>query len=230
VIHRMSDENRTAQPACSSDPDAMFVSGEPAQQHAKMICQGCGVRTKCLADALDNHIEFGVWGGMTERERRVFRNRHPRMPSWRAFLESTRDQDAIAANAALNRAAREGARLRPYVDAHIEFISRAGVNDRWTGGVNAMHAIANNLGIDLGNTVNFQGAQELLVQEGRLQITRLGGIRRLAAYQLLKPEDRAATLAAPVVRLYPHCGRNGRPKLRQPLELTNHKRYTTTSG
>ncbi|MEU0217056.1 WhiB family transcriptional regulator, partial [Streptomyces sp. NPDC006265] len=27
-----------------------------------------GVRTECLADALDNRVEFGVWGGMTERE------------------------------------------------------------------------------------------------------------------------------------------------------------------
>ena len=32
---------------------------------------GCAVRTECLADALDNRIEFGVWGGMTERERRA---------------------------------------------------------------------------------------------------------------------------------------------------------------
>ena len=29
------------------------------------------MRTECLADALDNHVEFGVWGGMTERERRA---------------------------------------------------------------------------------------------------------------------------------------------------------------
>src|SRR5699024_243868 len=52
------------------DPDALFVQGA-AQNRAKLICRGCPVRTECLAEALDNRIEFGVWGGMTERERRT---------------------------------------------------------------------------------------------------------------------------------------------------------------
>ena len=57
--------------ACrASDPDALFVQGA-AQNRAKAICLACPVRTECLADALDNRIEFGVWGGMTERERRA---------------------------------------------------------------------------------------------------------------------------------------------------------------
>ena len=38
---------------------------------------GCVVRTECLADALDNRVEFGVWGGMTERERRALLKRRP---------------------------------------------------------------------------------------------------------------------------------------------------------
>src|SRR5260370_39857621 len=60
----------TARAACKgTDPDELFVQGA-AQNRAKLICRGCMVRTECLADALDNRIEFGVWGGMTERERR----------------------------------------------------------------------------------------------------------------------------------------------------------------
>ena len=47
----------------------MFVQGA-AQNRVKQICGGCPVKMECLADALDNRIEFGVWGGMTERERR----------------------------------------------------------------------------------------------------------------------------------------------------------------
>ena len=39
------------------------------QNKAKQLCAGCPVRTECLAEALDNQIEWGVWGGMTERER-----------------------------------------------------------------------------------------------------------------------------------------------------------------
>ena len=73
----------TARAACKgTDPDELFVQGA-AQNRAKLICRGCTVRTECLADALDNRIEFGVWGGMTERERRLaehFVAAHPSVP------------------------------------------------------------------------------------------------------------------------------------------------------
>jgi WhiB family redox-sensing transcriptional regulator len=42
----------------------------------------------CLADALDSRAEFGVWGGMTERERRTLLRRRPDVGSWRAFFQS----------------------------------------------------------------------------------------------------------------------------------------------
>jgi WhiB family redox-sensing transcriptional regulator len=50
----------------------------------------CPVRTECLADSLDNRIEFGVWGGMTERERRALLRRRPNVVSWRRLLETAR--------------------------------------------------------------------------------------------------------------------------------------------
>lgn len=50
------------------------------------------MQTECLADALDNHVEFGVWGGMTERERRALLRRRPKVRSWRRLLETARDQ------------------------------------------------------------------------------------------------------------------------------------------
>ena len=53
------------------------------------MCTGCPVRTECLAEALDNQIEWGVWGGMTERERRALLRRRPNA-SWRAVLEAAR--------------------------------------------------------------------------------------------------------------------------------------------
>lgn len=72
--------------ACrTGDPDALFVEGA-AQKTAKRICHGCAVRYDCLAEALDGRIESGVWGGMTERERRALLRDHPRVASWRAFL------------------------------------------------------------------------------------------------------------------------------------------------
>ena len=57
-------------------PDELFVRGA-AQNRAKQMCAGCPVRTECLAEALDNQIEWGVWGGMTERERRALLRRRP---------------------------------------------------------------------------------------------------------------------------------------------------------
>ena len=82
----------TSRAACKeSDPDELFVQGA-AQNRAKLICRGCVVRTECLADALDNRIEFGVWGGMTERERRALLRRRPDVTSWRDLLEQARNQ------------------------------------------------------------------------------------------------------------------------------------------
>ncbi|WP_330172275.1 WhiB family transcriptional regulator [Streptomyces sp. NBC_01498] len=73
------------------DPDTLFVQGQE-QNRAKSVCLGCQVRTECLAHALDNREEFGVWGGMTERERRALLRRRPTVTSWRRLLETARDE------------------------------------------------------------------------------------------------------------------------------------------
>jgi WhiB family transcriptional regulator, redox-sensing transcriptional regulator len=76
----------TLRAACRDEaPDTVFVSGA-AQHRAKSVCRGCPVRTECLADALDNRVEFGVWGGLTERERRALLRRRPNVGSWRTLL------------------------------------------------------------------------------------------------------------------------------------------------
>ena len=53
------------------DPDALFVRGAE-QRKAAAICRRCPVLMECRADALDNKVEFGVWGGLTERQRVLF--------------------------------------------------------------------------------------------------------------------------------------------------------------
>jgi WhiB family redox-sensing transcriptional regulator len=83
------DTDWTAGAICASfDPDELFVTGA-AQQHVKRLCSGCPVKLQCLADALDNRVDIGVWGGMTERERRALVRRHPDVRDWGAFLRST---------------------------------------------------------------------------------------------------------------------------------------------
>lgn len=78
------------QAACRGvDPDELFVTGA-AQNKAKQRCMSCRVRTECLAEALDNAVEFGVWGGMTERERRALLRRRPDVRSWRELFAAAR--------------------------------------------------------------------------------------------------------------------------------------------
>ena len=72
-----------------TEPEALFVRGA-AQNLAKQVCNGCSVIAECLADSLDNHTEFGVWGGMTERQRRGLLRRRPQVVSWRAPYEADR--------------------------------------------------------------------------------------------------------------------------------------------
>jgi WhiB family transcriptional regulator, redox-sensing transcriptional regulator len=81
-------EDWTLRAACLEEvPDALFVSGA-AQHKAKTVCRACPVRTECLADALDNNVEFGVWGGLTERERRALLRRRPDIKSWGGLLRN----------------------------------------------------------------------------------------------------------------------------------------------
>lgn len=71
------------------DPDQLFVRGA-AQRKAATICRHCPVLMECGADALDNRVEFGVWGGMTERQRRALLKQYPDVESWAAFFEARR--------------------------------------------------------------------------------------------------------------------------------------------
>lgn len=75
----------------TGDPDALFVTGA-AQREAARLCAGCPVKLECLADALDNRVEYGVWGGMTERQRRAVLRRSPDVPSWLELLSKARDE------------------------------------------------------------------------------------------------------------------------------------------
>jgi WhiB family redox-sensing transcriptional regulator len=69
-----------------TDPDDLFVRGA-AQRKAAAICRQCPVMQQCAADALDNKVEYGVWGGMTERHRRRLLKEHPEIVSWADFFE-----------------------------------------------------------------------------------------------------------------------------------------------
>jgi WhiB family redox-sensing transcriptional regulator len=57
------------------DPDLFFPERGASTREAKEVCRGCVVREDCLEFALTNSEKFGIWGGLSERERRRIRRR-----------------------------------------------------------------------------------------------------------------------------------------------------------
>jgi WhiB family redox-sensing transcriptional regulator len=55
------------------DPDLFFPERGASTKEAKSVCNGCEVRMECLEYALRHGEKFGIWGGMSERERRRIR-------------------------------------------------------------------------------------------------------------------------------------------------------------
>jgi WhiB family redox-sensing transcriptional regulator len=86
-----------------ADADTLFTRGR-VQREARQFCTACPVRTECLAHALDHQIDIGVWGGMTERQRRALLKQRPQVASWTELLQSARQAYyAALADAAASR-------------------------------------------------------------------------------------------------------------------------------
>ena len=90
----MSTSAATAGPACDepdwrsdaacrdADPELFFPDGSPSStraqvKRAKLICRGCPISAACLNWALSSGQEAGIWGGLTEEERRRLSRRGP---------------------------------------------------------------------------------------------------------------------------------------------------------
>ena len=58
-----------------TDPEAFFPEKGGSTRDAKKVCVGCEVRAECLEYALANDERFGIWGGLSERERRKLKKR-----------------------------------------------------------------------------------------------------------------------------------------------------------
>jgi WhiB family redox-sensing transcriptional regulator len=77
------DQNWRAAGLCGAEnADLWFAVGAVEHRNAKRICARCPVRGECLAYAMDGGIDYGIWGGLTERERRRFRREAP-FGNWR---------------------------------------------------------------------------------------------------------------------------------------------------
>ena len=73
----------------SCDAEALF-STSSAQREMRDICRNCSVRLMCLADALQSNMRYGLWGGLTERERRRCASRVGTLRRKRGNAKATR--------------------------------------------------------------------------------------------------------------------------------------------
>lgn len=84
------------------DPDLFFPERGASTREAKEVCRACSVKTQCLEYALVNGEKFGIWGGMSERERRRIRRQRALERSAYIFeseLELTAEETKRSASA-----------------------------------------------------------------------------------------------------------------------------------
>jgi WhiB family transcriptional regulator, redox-sensing transcriptional regulator len=81
--------------ACrGTDLEVFFPERGESAEPARRICAACPVRQACLDYAITNRIVHGIWGGLTERERRALRS------GWVRASRRERDRAILAAEAA----------------------------------------------------------------------------------------------------------------------------------
>jgi len=129
----------------STDPDKFFVHGA-AQRKAAAFCRHCPVLAACLAYALGNQMEFGVWGGTTERQRRALLKQHPEVAKfYAAQREQTRVDQGGPRKAPQGRSTRAAAKRATAMANSVEANQRP--RDREPPAIDWDKAIANWLDI-----------------------------------------------------------------------------------
>ena len=61
----------------TADPECWFPERGGSTRDAKKVCRGCPVQVECLEYALEHDLRFGIWGGLSERERRRLKRGEP---------------------------------------------------------------------------------------------------------------------------------------------------------
>lgn len=79
LVYNLDDDLRWQEYAlcAQTDPEIFFPEKGGSTREAKRVCTNCDVREQCLAYALDKDERFGIWGGLSERERRRLKRSRP---------------------------------------------------------------------------------------------------------------------------------------------------------
>jgi WhiB family redox-sensing transcriptional regulator len=80
-----------------TDPEAFFPDKGGSVRHGKRICDDCLVMAECLDYALEHDERFGIWGGLSERERRVLRKQRKRALTKQALTGEAPPVDPVSA-------------------------------------------------------------------------------------------------------------------------------------
>ncbi|PIE32047.1 MAG: WhiB family transcriptional regulator [Ilumatobacter coccineus] len=80
ALNESDDQWRDDALCRNTDPELFFPVGRTGTalisiDHAKQVCSECGVVQACLDFALDTNQDSGVWGGLSEDERRSVRRK-----------------------------------------------------------------------------------------------------------------------------------------------------------
>ena len=77
LLYGLADEVSWQERAlcAQTDPESFFPEKGGSTREAKRVCLSCEVRSECLDYALSNDERFGIWGGLSERERRRLKKR-----------------------------------------------------------------------------------------------------------------------------------------------------------
>ena len=71
ILFDSGEQEWQEQALCAeADPEVFFPEKGGSTREAKRICKACAVRDECLEYALEHDERFGIWGGLSERERR----------------------------------------------------------------------------------------------------------------------------------------------------------------
>ncbi|MBW3594913.1 MAG: WhiB family transcriptional regulator [Actinobacteria bacterium] len=80
ILSALLDQDWRAQALCAKfDPNLFFAPGAVEHKEAKRVCRECPVRMECLTYAMNTPVDHGIWGGMTERERRRHRRQRTQL-------------------------------------------------------------------------------------------------------------------------------------------------------
>lgn len=89
-LSRLGDDWRERAACRDVDPDLFFPLSEAEGDPAKAICRACPVRRQCRDWAINVGEAFGIWGGLSERERKRIREgkRRPVLDQWAEYRDS----------------------------------------------------------------------------------------------------------------------------------------------